>query len=39
VKTDFGGYDLAESVAIDSRARVVAAGWDDHSFALARYLG
>jgi uncharacterized delta-60 repeat protein len=44
LRTDFGGYDRAYSVAIDSEGRIVAAGtFQDFSggqdFALARYLG
>jgi hypothetical protein len=40
VRTGFGSARAsASSVAVDSKDRVVAAGWDDHSFALARYLG
>jgi uncharacterized delta-60 repeat protein len=39
--TDFGGDDVANSVAIDSRGRIVAAGFGQHEgrylFALARY--
>jgi uncharacterized delta-60 repeat protein len=44
-KTNFGGYDVANSVAIDSRNRIVAAGFasgyrsdgSGYDFALARY--
>jgi uncharacterized delta-60 repeat protein len=39
VMTDFGNSDVANSVAIDSQGRIVAAGYkgDGFSFALARY--
>jgi uncharacterized delta-60 repeat protein len=37
VTTDFGGNDDAESVAIDSQGRIVAAGGTNGGFALARY--
>jgi uncharacterized delta-60 repeat protein len=37
VKTDFGGGDVARSVAIDAGGRIVAAGNAGDDFALARY--
>jgi len=44
VTTDFGSFeDRAQSVAIQSNGRIVAAGWSSNGsnldFALARYLG
>jgi uncharacterized delta-60 repeat protein len=39
VVTDFGIGGRANSVAIDSQDRIVVAGWEGGSFALARYLG
>lgn len=35
--TDFGGYDGANAVQVDSSGRVVAAGWTDGDIAVARY--
>ena len=37
LRTDFDGYDVASSAAIDSQDRIVAAGDDGRNFALARY--
>jgi uncharacterized delta-60 repeat protein/uncharacterized repeat protein (TIGR01451 family) len=37
VITDFGDYDVANSVAVQSDGRIVAAGYTGSGFALARY--
>jgi uncharacterized delta-60 repeat protein len=37
LRTSFNGYDGAESVAIDSQGRIVAAGFAKRDLALARY--
>ena len=37
VTTDFGSSDFAHSVAIQADGRIVAAGYTDNDFALARY--
>jgi hypothetical protein len=39
VRTDFRHRDVANSMAIDFRRRIVAAGRGGHDFALARYIG
>ncbi|POX51521.1 calcium-binding protein [Streptomyces sp. Ru71] len=38
VRTDFGGYDHVESLAVQPDGRIVAAGNSDDRYALARYL-
>ena len=37
VRTDFGGDDVAEALAIQGDGKIVAAGRKGHAFALARY--
>jgi uncharacterized delta-60 repeat protein len=37
VKTDFGADDYAEAVALQNDGKIVAAGWSQALFALARY--
>ena len=38
ITTDFGGSDVAEALALQADGKIVAAGFNDAAFALARYI-